>query len=54
MVNLLIPKGAKIDAVTRDGLTSLHCAARSGHGEVVEILLKNHAPILAKTKVSIV
>lgn len=51
MVNLLIAKGAKIDSTTRDGLTPLHCAARSGHEQVIDILSENNANILSKTKV---
>lgn len=51
MVNLLIAKGAKIDSTTRDGLTPLHCAARSGHEQVIDILSENQANILSKTKV---
>lgn len=35
----------------QDGLTPLHCAARSGHDRAVEILLDRGAPILARTKV---
>lgn len=35
----------------KDGLTPLHCAARSGHDPAVEILLERGAPILARTKV---
>lgn len=52
MVNLLIAKGAHIDSTTRDGLTPLHCAARSGHEQVIDILSENNANILSKTKVS--
>lgn len=36
----------------QDGLTPLHCAARSGHDPAVEILLERGAPILARTKVN--
>ncbi|XP_025111862.1 ankyrin-1-like isoform X42 [Pomacea canaliculata] len=35
---------------TRDGLTPLHCAARSGHEAVVDLLLEREAPHSAKTK----
>lgn len=37
--------------VPQDGLTPLHCGARSGHEQVVEMLLDRAAPILSKTKV---
>lgn len=36
----------------QDGLTPLHCGARSGHEQVVEMLLSRGAPILSKTKVT--
>uniref|UniRef100_A0A8C7HEZ9 Ankyrin 2a, neuronal n=1 Tax=Oncorhynchus kisutch TaxID=8019 RepID=A0A8C7HEZ9_ONCKI len=50
MVALLLDRGAQIDAKTRDGLTPLHCAARSGHDPAIELLLERGAPILARTK----
>ena len=34
----------------QDGLTPLHCAARSGHDAVVELLLNRGAPMSAKTR----
>lgn len=37
--------------VFQDGLTPLHCAARSGHDPAVELLLERGAPNLARTKV---
>ena len=41
----------KINAKTRDGLIPLHCAARSGHLGVVEILIgKGDNAIQATTK----
>lgn len=52
MVELLISKGGRIDSTTRDGLTPLHCAARNGNEEVINILLTNNSPILSKTKVN--
>lgn len=52
MVSLLLEKGANIDSKTRDGLTPLHCAARSGHQQVVDMMLERGAPISSKTKVS--
>lgn len=51
MVSMLINAGANLDAKTRDGLTPLHCAARSGHDQVVDTLLEHGAPIRSKTKV---
>ena len=36
--------------LTQDGLTPLHCAARSGHDQVVDLLLDREAPVMAKTK----
>lgn len=54
MVSLLLAHGAVIDCRTRDLLTPLHCASRSGHDQVVDLLLEKGAPINAKTKVSTV
>ena len=34
----------------QDGLTPLHCAARSGHDLVVDMLMERGAPVSAKTK----
>lgn len=42
-VELLVRCGANVAAVTRDGLSSLHCAARSGHEHVVRYLLHDCA-----------
>ena len=50
MVGLLLDKGANLEAKTRDGLTPLHCATRSGHENVVDAMLQRGAPISAKTK----
>lgn len=52
MVSLLLESGANIEAKTRDGLTALHCAARSGHDQVIDMLLQRNAPISSKTKVN--
>lgn len=41
-------------SVNQDGLTPLHCAARSGHENVVDLLLERGAPYSAKTKVIII
>jgi len=53
MVSLLLESGANIEAKTRDGLTALHCAARSGHDQVIDMLLQRNAPISSKTKVGV-
>lgn len=53
MVKVLLENSAQIDAKTRDGLTPLHCAARSGHEQVITTLLEHSAPISARTKVCI-
>ena len=50
MVGLLLDKGANLEAKTRDGLTPLHCATRSGHENVVDAMLQRGAPISAKNK----
>jgi len=34
----------------QDSLTPLHCAARSGHDQVVDLLLEKGASVTAKTK----
>jgi len=34
----------------QDGLTPLHCAARSGHDQVMDLLLERGAAVTAKTK----
>ena len=51
MVTLLCERGANQEAKTRDGLTPLHCGARSGHENVVDLMLEKGAFISAKTKV---
>lgn len=51
MTQLLIDRGAQLDARTRDGLTPMHTAARSGHTNVVQVLLNAGASITAKTRV---
>jgi ankyrin repeat protein len=42
-VALLLDNGADVNAVVKDGRTPLHLAARFGHREVVELLLKHGA-----------
>ena len=54
MIQLLLQKEAIINIQTRDGLTPLHCAARSGYVRVVDYLLENHADHSSKTRVSII
>jgi len=49
-VNLLLDHGGKIDVKTRDCLTPLHCAARSGHDQIVELLFARNMSTNAKTK----
>ena len=39
IANLLLQAGATVDAVTNDGRTALHSAARNGKIQVVEALL---------------
>lgn len=39
-----------ISVNAQDGLTPLHCAARSGHDQAVDLLLERGAQVLAKTK----
>ena len=51
MVTLLLDSGAAIENHTRDGLTPLHCAARSGHDQVVDLLVERGAAVDSKTKV---
>jgi len=34
----------------QDGLTALHCAARSGHDNVARLLMQRGAGVMAKTK----
>lgn len=53
MVMLLLQKDANINIQTRDGLTPLHCAARSGYVRVVDYLLENQADHSSKTRVSL-
>ena len=36
----------------QDGLTPLHCACRSGHEKVVDLMLEKGASVSTKTKVS--
>ena len=49
---VLVSSGLVSSFSCQDGLTPLHCAARSGHDQAVELLLERGAPLLARTKVS--
>lgn len=51
MVQLLLNSNALVDCRTRDGLTPLHCAARSGHAELASLLMGAGANPSAKTRV---
>ncbi|VEL23952.1 unnamed protein product [Protopolystoma xenopodis] len=53
VARVLLEAGAIVNARTRDGLTPLHCAARSGFPEMVELLLNAGADSSAKTRVSV-
>ncbi|EGC28360.1 hypothetical protein DICPUDRAFT_160270 [Dictyostelium purpureum] len=39
IVNLLIKKGAKLDAKDKNGWTPLHCSASAGHLKICEVLI---------------
>lgn len=43
MVDLLLAKGASVNAANRDGKTALHYAAGKGHLGIVKTLLNHHA-----------
>jgi ankyrin len=43
VAELLISKGAKIDAKTKGGLTPLNMATTKGHNEVVKLLRRHGA-----------
>ena len=50
IVQLLLTKGASIEAVDKDNYTPLHLAARYGHTNTVELLLSKGASIEATDK----
>ena len=50
VVELLLSKGAEVNAKNRDGWTPLHEAASSGQKDVVELLLSKGAEVNAKVK----
>jgi ankyrin repeat protein len=45
VVELLLSKGANVDAVEGFGVTALHLAAGRGHKDVVELLLSRNADV---------
>jgi ankyrin repeat protein len=45
MVQLLLGKGAAVDAADEDGWTALHCAALNGHEATVRLLLEKGAAV---------
>ena len=47
IINLLLSKGANVNAKGIDGITSLHLAAQRGYLRIVEQLLKHRAYINA-------
>lgn len=49
-VKKLLNKGTSQDEVDSAGYTALHYAARNGHREVCELLLKNGASVNARTR----
>jgi ankyrin repeat protein len=51
VLQVLLESNAQPNAQNRDGLTPLHCAARSGHQKAVEMLLHYGAKADVKTKV---
>lgn len=54
MVQLLLAASALVDCRTRDGLTPLHCAARSGHADLASLLIDAGANPSAKTRVRLI
>jgi hypothetical protein len=48
IAELLIAKGADVNAKEQDGYTPLHWAARNGHKEIAELLIAKGADVNAK------
>ena len=48
VVKYLLKSGAQVDAVSRRGRTPLHDACKSGHSQVVELLVEAGADIAAQ------
>lgn len=44
-VDLLIKKGADVNAQNKESLTPLHCAAGKAHMDVMEVLIKHGARV---------
>jgi ankyrin repeat protein len=44
-VELLIEKGASVNALTTDNTTPLHLASENGNSETVELLIKKGASV---------
>ena len=51
LVQLLIEKGAAIDATDKDGWTPLHAACRQGNTNVVLLLVNAKASIVCRSRV---
>ena len=42
---MLLDRGADYEVQNNRGLSALHCAARAGHWELVEVVLERGAPL---------
>ena len=51
LITVLLQNGANVQAVTRDGHSALHVAAKAGHEEAVSLLLTSGALSDVLTKV---
>mmetsp|Transcript_70007 Transcript_70007/g.130889 ORF Transcript_70007/g.130889 Transcript_70007/m.130889 type:complete len:115 (+) Transcript_70007:62-406(+) len=45
---IMVARGAKVNARSKDGYTPLHLAAAAGHLEVIKVLLTARSDVLAK------
>jgi len=54
VVELLISRGASVNAVTVDRYTPLHIAAKEGHDDIASLLLERGVRSSPTTKVSVV